>query len=235
MKKIFLTFAVLFVLGGQSLYSQSTQLWWDYMGYPLNSSDWDYEINPGFNHLLGEDGWFDFYVNNTVTYQKLQWLLFDGSLELHYTKDEEYYNSIEVRPWVMTSVRWLTEGEHLNLYNPYFAVMFEYRNIFYDNEELNEHKFRMRLRAGGKFTINSKKMAVGTLYIPFRGEYFVDLGSSVTEKFADRHRIMIGLGYIFNSAIRTEVVYYLQGSRNTYEDKFTETDNIFQFLVRHYF
>jgi hypothetical protein len=110
--------------------------------------------------------------------------------------------------------------------------MFEYRNIFYVNEELNEHKFRLRLRAGGKFTINSNKMTVGTIYILFRGEYFIDIGSSVTEKFANKHRIMTGLGYISNSAIRTEVVYYLQGSRNTYEDKFTD---IFQFLVRHYF
>jgi hypothetical protein len=78
-------------------------------------------------------------------------------------------------------------------------------------------------------------MAVETFYLTFRGEYFIDINGSATEKFAKKHRIIIGLGYIFSSAIRGEFNYYLQGSRNTYEERFTATDNIFQLVVRHYF
>jgi hypothetical protein len=143
---------LLLIASNKSIYSQSTQFWWDYMGYPTDDVNWDYEINAGYNHLITEGVWFDFYLNNTITYQKLQWLLFDGSLELHYTKDPDYYNSFEIRPWVMTTARWMTEGEYLNIFRPYFAVMLEQRNILYEDEELNEHKFRLRLRAGGKFT-----------------------------------------------------------------------------------
>ena len=44
-----------------------------------------------------------------------------------------------------------------------------------------------------------------------------------------------GAGYVFSSTVRTELVYYLNGSRNTYEDTFTETDQIFSLLLRHNF
>ena len=165
--------------------------------------------------------------------QKMQWLLFDGSLELHYTKDPQYYNSIEIRPWLMTTARWTSLIKHI--YMPYLSIMLEYRNILYEDDELDEHKFRMRLRTGTKFTINSQSMSVGTVYIPLRIEFFVDISGSATERFANKSRLQVGIGYIFSSAFRSELVYYLNGSRNTYEDKFTETDQIFQLLFRHYF
>jgi hypothetical protein len=217
------------------LFPQGNQLWLDYMAYPVVDIDWDYELNVGYNRLLSEAGWSDIYLNNTVTFQKLLWLLFDGSLELHYTHDPEYFNSAEVRPWVMTTARWMTEGEYINLYRPYFQILVESRNLFYEDEELNQQTFRMRLRAGTKITLNKDKMTSGTLFFHFRGDYFIDIGKSVTEKFASKHRIMFGLGYIFNSAVRAELYYYINSSRNTYEDEFNRTDDIYSLIVRHYF
>ena len=236
LKYIFLVLIFLSVFTPHVGLAQNNQLWLDYMGYPLGGDiNWDWEINTGYNRLLGKGGWSDFYLNNTFTYQKIWWLLFDGSFEFHYTRDPEYFNSIELRPWVMTTARWLTEGEYLNLYYPYFAVLIENRNIYYEDEEPNQHTFRLRLRAGGKITLNTEKMTVGTVFINFRGEYFTDIGKGVTERFASKHRVMLGLGYIFTYAFRAEFYYYIHQSRNTYEDEFNTTDNIFSFLVRHYF
>lgn len=233
MKKILIITGTIFLLFYQFNYSQ--QLWLDYMGYPIQDIEWDYELNVGYNRLLNEGGWSDFYLNNTFTNQKLWWLLFDGSLELHYTKDPAYANSIEVRPWVMTTARWMTEGEHINLYRPYFQVMLDSRNIFYEDDSLNQQTFRLRLRAGTRITINTKTLTTGTLFFHFRGEYFIEIGKSVTERFASIHRIMFGLGYIFNSAIRAEVYYYIHKSKNTYEDEFNKTDDIYSIILRHYF
>jgi len=221
------------VLNFSKAAAQSSQLWLDYMAYPIQDLNWDYEINFGYNRLLSEGGWVDVYLNNTVTFQKLWWLLFDGSLELHYTYDPQYLNSFEIRPWIMTTARWNTEGEYLNLFKPYIAALFEYRQIFYDGDTPNEQKMRFRTRLGGRITINNKTMSVRTFYVPFRVEMFFDLNGSATERFASKSRIMLGLGYIFNNALRAEFVYYVNSSRNTYEDKFDATDNIFSFILRH--
>lgn len=93
----FLVSIISLILNYRYIYPQNTQFWWDYKGYLLDDINWDYELNVGFSHLFTKDGWFNFYLNNKVEYQKLQWLLLDGSFELHYIKDPQYLNYIEIR------------------------------------------------------------------------------------------------------------------------------------------
>jgi hypothetical protein len=233
LKNYFLILLFFIVLDFPKAVAQSNQLWLDYMAYPIRDLNWDYELNVGYNRLLSEGGWTDVYFNNTVTFQKLWWMLFDGSLELHYTYDPQYLNSFEIRPWIMTTLRWNTEGEYLNLFRPFIAALFEFREIIYEGDTPSEQKMRIRTRLGGRITINNKTMSVKTFYVPFRVEMFFDLNGSATERFASKSRLMLGLGYIFSSAFRAEFVYYVNSSRNTYEDKFNATDNIFSLVVRH--
>ena len=231
--KYFFTILVIIIITGYTAYSQSTHLWFDYFGYPVQDIAWDYELNIGYDYPLPAGGWSDLYLDNTVTYQKLNCLTFAASLELHFTTDLEYYSSVEIRPWLMTTVRWTSFIE--NIFQPYIAARIESRNILYKDEELNQHKFRLRLRAGTRFLINNTDMSVGTFYVPFRIEIFVDLGESATEKYAHRSRLMAGLGYVFSSAFRAEINYYINGSRNTLKENFTQTDQIFQLAFKHYF
>jgi len=55
------------VLNISKVDAQSSQLWLDYMAYPVQDLDWDYELNVGYNRLLSEGGWVDVYLNNFIS------------------------------------------------------------------------------------------------------------------------------------------------------------------------
>jgi hypothetical protein len=83
--------------------------------------------------------------------------------------------------------------------------------------------------------INKETMITGTFFIPFFFEGFINFNGEAFERFASRNRTVIGLGYIFNPHWRSEVVHYVQRSRNSIKDSYTKTDIIFQLKVNYYF
>jgi len=64
LENYFLILLLFIVLNFSKAAAQSSQLWLDYMSYPIQDLNWDYELNVGYNRLLSEGGWVDIYLSN---------------------------------------------------------------------------------------------------------------------------------------------------------------------------
>ncbi|MCH8033097.1 MAG: DUF2490 domain-containing protein [Bacteroidetes bacterium] len=226
-----ITLFILFFL--KPTYSQNTQIWLDadvYLGFGIN---WDYKVEAGYRKYLVSEGWTRYHLRNVFTYKKFNWILFAGALDLFYTNEDVTKDYLEVRPWIQVTARWMTAGEYLNLFRPYFGVRLEERFFRYSDKSTDQKK-RLRFRFGGTFTLNNDFMRVRTWYVPFRFEIFLDVGGEAQEVSADQTRIIAGIGYIFNSASRAEFNLTLQNAENTISVS-SSTDLIFHFTYKQYF
>lgn len=216
-------------------FSQDVQLWADGFIYKQFGASIEYELNPGMSRLLVKDGWRDFYLNNTITYQPFGWFVADGSVELHTIKDNDGPNINEVRPFLGTRVEWPGFIRAIHLYRPYIYVRYEQRFLWYPEEGTQDVKSRTRARVGGKFILNSDAFDAKTFYIPFLFEYYINLNGEAVERYANRNRGMIGLGYVINSKWRSEINYHVFRSRNSADDDFTKSEMAVQVQLKYYF
>jgi hypothetical protein len=226
-------FVALFIfLFTKTAYTQNTQIWLDADVFPTFSVNWDYNVEAGYRQYLVSEGWTRYHLRNVLTYKKFNWILLAGALDLFYTIEPVSENYLEVRPWIQATARWMTAGKHLNLFRPYFSIRLEERFFRYTDKSTDQ-KTRLRFRIGGRFTLNNDFMRVRTWYVPFRVEFFFNVGGEAQEVTADQNRIMAGIGYIFNSASRAEFNLTVQNSENTISFS-SSTDLIFHFTFRQY-
>jgi hypothetical protein len=216
------------------LLSQDYQGWIDGFIYKSFGNDFLNEINIGYNKLVQKDGWSDYYIANTLMFNPFGWYVAEGSAEFHYTVDPQYQNISEVRFYIGQEFSLPHFFEKIHLQNPYAYIRFEQRFLNYLEDGTSEEQTRMRMRLGGRFLLNNTTLSTGTYYIPFYIENFVNFTGEATERFSSRNRAVLGFGYIFNYRWRGEFYYYGQRSRNTAEDSFVKSDNIFQIRVKYY-
>ena len=229
--KIF--FFALFILSfSNTAYAQNGQIWLDADVFPSFGVNLDYKIEAGYRKYLVDDGWTRLHLRNVFTYKKFNWILFAGALDLFYTNEPADVNYLEIRPWIQVTARWMTAGEYLNLFRPYFSIRFEQRFFKY-TDQTSDHKTRLRFRFGGRFTLNNDFMRVRTWYIPFRYEIFLNVGGEATEVSAEQNRLSVGIGYIFSSASRAEFNLTAQNAENTISFS-SSTDLIFHLTFKQY-
>jgi hypothetical protein len=111
-----------------------------------------------------------------------------------------------------------------------------FRNIMFNaNMRLEERTFtgdtnrkdiiRFRLLSGFTFLFNHSTLESDTWYSPVAFEFFEDLNGP-NNFFISRKRVYVGLGYVFNSTLRTELFYIDNDARTTPEDDFLSVDVI---------
>jgi hypothetical protein len=227
-------FVLFSVLIGQKAYSQDYQVWLDgFIVKPIGNS-FENETNIGVARLLQKDGWADYYLCNTLAFTPLGWYMADGSVEFHYSRDPQNQNITEFKVFLGQKFSYPHFFEAILLENPYAYMRVEQRFLHYVDDGTDEVKTRLRFRAGARLLLNNTTLSAGTYYIPFYFESFVNLNGEATERFASRIRVVGGFGYAFNYRWRAEITYYGQRSRNTIEDSFVKSDNIFQLQLRYY-
>jgi hypothetical protein len=215
-------------------YSQDYQAWIDGFIYKSFGNSLLNEVNIGYNKLVQKDGWSDYYIANTLSFNPFGWYVAEGSAELHYTADPQVQNMTEVRFYIGQEFSVPRFFEKIHLQNPYFYFRVEQRFLNYLEDGTSEEKTRVRMRLGCRFLLNNTTLSSGTYYIPFYLENFVNLNGEATERFSSRNRFVLGFGYIFNYRWRGEFYYYGQRSRNTVEDSFVKSDNIFQIRIKYF-
>jgi len=226
-------FVVIFILlFSKTAYTQNGQIWLDADVYPSFSVNWDYKIEAGYRKYLVSDGWTRLHLRNVFTYKRMNWLLYAGALDLFYTFEPVSNNYLEVRPWIEVTARWMTAGKYLNLFRPYIGIRLE-RRFFRYSDKSTDQKTRLRFRIGGTFLLNNDFMRVRTWYVPFRAELFFSVGGEAQEVSAEQNRLVVGIGYIFNSASRAEFALTAQNAENTISFS-SSTDLIFHFTFRQY-
>lgn len=222
------------ILITQNVYAQNYQAWLDgYIVKPIGNA-FENEVNIGMSRLLEKDGWSDYFLCNTLSFTPFGWYMADGSVEFHYAIDPQSQNMTEIKVFLGQKFTWPKYFGSIHLENPYSYMRVEQRFLNYYETDTAEVQTRLRLRAGGRFLLNNTTLSSGTYYIPFYYEGFINLTGEATERFSSRNRVVIGFGYAFNFRWRAEFTYYGQRSRNTIDDSFVKSDNIFQLQLRYY-
>jgi hypothetical protein len=81
----------------------------------------------------------------------------------------------------------------------------EWRNLFYSDDTPNRHEWRARLRLEARLAISHRTLSQDrTLYAIGDAEYFAPLSDDIPERYANKVRARIGVGYLFSPATRLE-------------------------------
>ena len=224
---------LLLVAPGRSL-AQTTEAWLDYIANWTTQSDWSYEANPGIAKAVSGAQWLETYLGLNATFKPYNWFSAEGNFETHYTFDESTEDVLEVRPWLGLSFIWATFGKHFNLFYPLVSARLEQRHFWYQSSGTEDTKWRLRLRAFVRFTLNNETLETGTYYLLFLVEGFTPLDGDAREVSADRTRFQAGLGYVFGPELRLELQYIHMRTLNTAADKYEASSNVVWLAVKHF-
>src|SRR5262249_5607683 len=115
-------------------------------------------------------------------------------------------------------------------------VRFEYRNLYYNDGTPTSHQWRFRARLGTKIGITDAGLSRGgTLYAGGDFEVYVPLTGDVSERFANKLRTRVGLGYRFSYEWRAEILYVRDSNRKTKSDPFATSTNAVDMRVKVFF
>ena len=216
-----------------SLWSQSSgeQFWVEYMLNYSFANSFNLENAFTYSMVLQQPRWRAFDYAPTLEYSLDAHLDFSLGVTLSYTNQTEDYNTFEVRP-VLGSRIHITPNRRV-LTRLYLRL--EQRNIKnLDTDEWQE-TWRPRARVEGIIPINKKSYYEDKLwYGSIDAEWFFAHDDDVNERFANRFRMRIGIGYRLDYGSRFELVYMHQESKNDIEDTFYTNDSIFRFRYKHF-
>ncbi len=153
------------------------------------------------------------------------------SVPLSYTLQGRKMSTFEVRAMVGSRI-YLTPALRPQVR---FLVRLEERWAYdraIDNWDIGN---RIRLRAEVIYPVNKKSYFEDKMWY-FIGdtELFLSTTQDINERFANRTRFRMGVGYRLNYKMRFEGIYTLQFSRNTIDDDFNSVDNIIRLRFKYY-
>jgi len=211
--------------------STNEQLWFEYMlNYPFANS-FNLENTLTYSTLLNTPKWRTLDYNPTVEYSLTNNfdLLAGGTLS--YTNQVEDYNTFEARLMIGTKIHFTPNSRILSR----LQLRFEQRNFKNLDTKTWETVYRPRARAEFLIPINRKTFFEDKLWYAIAdAELLFAVDDDVQERFANRFRLRIGVGYRLSYTSRFEIIYMLQQSKNGIDDSFESSDNVFRFRYKHY-
>ncbi|MHA4846952.1 DUF2490 domain-containing protein [Flavitalea antarctica] len=229
-KKLTIITCLVFINGLIRAQSPTQQAWFDYiLNYPFAKK---YNIENAFRYstLLSKPRWWALDYAPTLEYALSPRVDLMVASTFSYTFQSENYNSFEVRPMLGTKIH-LTPYQRILLR---LLLRFEMRNIKNLDTKEWQTTFRPRSRVELLMPLNNRTMSADDLWYGLvDAELFFTI-EDVEERFANRFRLRTGLGYRLNYGSRFELIYTLQKSKNSIEDNFYTSDNIFRFRYKHY-
>jgi hypothetical protein len=222
------TFGSVFTMGLFSISSvaqQNDQLWLDYqLDYPFHNQ-YLFEVITSYQRVLAKDSWRSLNVTPTFEFQYLNNLDLIGTMPMYYTLQKENFKTYGIDPTV--GVRYhFTQNQRFNT-----RVLFKVEERFFHQVENDswQSSNRLRLKFEEWIAINGPNLFVDNLWhliLDFE-EYFV-VDHQLDERYANRRRARIGLGYRLNYSHRFDLIYTLQSARDEIDGDFIRQDNVFQ-------
>lgn len=221
----------LFVLFTVSVYSQTNeQLWIEYMlNYPF-ANNWNLENSVTYSTLMGTPKWRAYDYSAALERSVTNHIDLIAQGIVSYTKQTDNKSTLELRPILGTRLH-VTPNSRIQTR---LLLRLEQRN--FKNLETQEWSkvYRPRARVEAIIPINKKSYFEDKLWYAITDVEWLFVVEDVEERFANRFRLRLGGGYRVHYGLRLEFLYMLQESKNTIEDNFVTSDNIFRFRVKHY-
>jgi hypothetical protein len=218
--------AFVFLITTSSFAQRDEQLWLDFqLDYPFGGQ-YLFETTASFQTVFSPDTkWRNINVTPTFEYMGLSWLDFTFDLPLGYTMQAEGLNSIEIVPTLGLRFH-LSQNRRID--TRIFARLEE--RFFYQIEDEDwDRSNRFRLKAEAFIAINRLNIFTDKLWYGIVDyEEFIVVDEQLDERYANRRRGRIGLGYRLNYKNRFEIIYTRQSSRNEIEGEYISGDNVIQ-------
>lgn len=155
-----------------------------------------------------------------------------GSVGAFYSEQTAELNTMEIRPLI--GVRFHNTSDHRVLIGG--LARFEYRNIYYTENESWTQSTRSRFRLEAVAPLNRQRFSENNvLYGLADAEVFVVMDEVASERYANRGRYRMGLGYRPSTTWRFELIFSSENTKNTINDDRKETTNLIRFRVKHFF
>jgi hypothetical protein len=228
-------FKVLVIIGllPHVINAQSTneQIWFEYMiNYAFANS---YNLEGAFKYsaLVNTPRWQAFEFTSTIDYSLTAHVDISFATAIEYTDQTESVSTFEVRSVIGTRIHFTPHRRILTR----ALIRLENRNIQNLDTKEWDNVWRPRFRAEMLIPINKKSFFEDKLwYGVVDAEWFLTVDDDVDERFANRFRLRMGIGYRLSYSSRFEFIYMIQESKHAIGDSFYTSDNIFRFRYRHY-
>lgn len=205
--------------------AQDEQLWLEFqLSYPFRNR-YLLENTTAYQTLLNpEDKWRSFSISPTFEMSLVTWLDLLSEVGIAYTLQKEAINTFEIAPMVGGRF-FITQGKKIDTR---FVWRYQQRNFKEESGEWTSSN-RTRFRAEIFVSINGPNLFTDNLWYGFADyEEFIVFDRQVEERFANRRRARIGVGYRLNYKHRFDLGYTLQSSRNEIDENFIRTDGVIQ-------
>ena len=222
----------LLVLAYPSIAQKHEQLWFDFqVSYPF-ANRYLIENTTSYQTVVSKDDkWRSVAISPNFEYLITRNLDFLFEVPIAYTLQKEGVNSFEISPMIGGRFH-ITQNRRLDT-----RILWRYQvRSFHEIEAADwETSNRTRLRGEIYFSINGPNLYTDKLWYLF-GDYeeFFVLDQQVNERFANRRRARVGIGYRLSYKHRFDVSYTLQSSRDEIDGAFIRTDNVLQLRYKMY-
>ena len=183
------------------------------------------------------DQWRGLDVTPLVEYYPASWLDLQAEASVGKTHQRDGLDTFEITPRVGARFRLFAKMaphrpgipglKHDRLPLTRLAlstlVRLELRNFYYSDDTPNRHEGRVRLRLETKLALNHDTLARdSTLYAIGDAEYYAPLGEDLPERYVNKMRVRLGLGYRFSVATKLELLYIRDWNRTSPDAKAAE-------------
>jgi hypothetical protein len=231
LRKLF--FAILILISPHSLLAQNDeQLWLEFqLSYPFGGK-YLLENTSAYQTLLTkENKWWSLSVTPTFEYSIFRRLDLLSEAAIGYTNQENDVSTWEVMPMVGGRF-FITQNKRVDT-----RLVWRYQLRYFYQIEAGDWDVsnRTRLRGEVLVSINGPDLFRNKLwYVLADYEEFIVLDQQLDERYANKRRARIGLGYRLSYKHRFELSYTRQSARNEIEGDFISNDNVIQFRYKMY-
>jgi len=210
--------------------SPNAQFWLEYiLNYPFANS-FNVENAFVYSTLAATPRWRAFDYSPTLEYSLTQHIDLSAGCTFSYTAQTEDYNTFEIRPVLGTRIHFTPNRRILT--RAYLRL--EQRNFLNLDTDTWETVMRPRARFETLIPLNRKTNFEDKLWYGIVDVEWLFAVDDVDERFANRFRARVGVGYRVSYTSRFEFIYMIQQSRSGIDEDYQTSDNIFRFRYKHY-
>lgn len=202
------------------------QLWVDFIPHFEINNRLEYYGDVSYRTSVSGEEFRKIALRPSLRYHWTYELDLIGGLGLFGTWEEEDYNVFEMRPYQGVQLNW----PRIWRLNFKHRGMLEERFLWNNQGEFNPN-LRLRYRLKTKLPINKENIGYQTLYVPMSVELFGNVGAKEVERFQNRNRLMLGLGYVFSDKWIVEFEAIFQASSSSSTESLSLSDRIFRFKL----